>query len=365
MEETASLVAGVLRDLGLEVTEGVAGSGVKAVLRSSRHDRAVLLRADMDGLPVSEATGLPFASEISGRMHACGHDLHTACVVGAASLLAECRDALDTDVVFVFQPAEEGPGGAAPMIEAGVMDDPPVGAAFMFHCDPSLRVGTIGVHQGAVCANCDDFTIEVVGRSGHGSAPHRGADAIVAAGQLLVALQSVVSRRVDPLEPAVVSVGTIHGGYNSNVIADRITLTGTLRSLSDEVRQTLRDELNDILQGVAMSAHVECRLSLEPGYPGFSNDPIAATVATAVAGKLIGPDRILALKAPSMGAEDFAYFARRVPAAALQLGVAAPEEGFGGELHSSTFNPDERAIAVGSSVLAAVALAYWSERSLF
>jgi amidohydrolase len=357
VEETAELGAQVLQNLGWEVRRGVGGTGVKAVWpQGARRGPAVLLRADMDGLPLMEDTGLPYASEIPGRMHACGHDMHVACVLGAASILTQVAQEMQTPVVVALQPAEEGPGGAEPMIRDGLLEDPPVGMAFMLHVDGSLVAGQVGIPQGYAAANCDDFTLVVRGRTAHGSRPDRGVDAICAAGQVLVALQSVVARQISPLSPAVVSVGTIRGGDRGNVVADRVEMTGTLRSLDDEVRRELVRRVEAVARAAAQTMGAEIDFQLEPGYPAFTCHPTARQALQAGVEQALGPGVAIPLAESTLGAEDFAYIARAVPAAVGVLGVADRQPGDRGSMHSRTFRPEERALTVGAATLAMAAV---------
>ena len=365
VKETADFAAELLADWGYRVERGVGRTGVKAVLSGLAEPeghsaatavRTVLLRADMDGLPLAEDTGLAFASEIPDRMHACGHDMHVASVLGAAYLLSGLRERLSGAVVIALQPAEEGPGGAEPMIEDGLLESPHVDRAFMLHVQGGLLAGQIGVPQGFAAANCDDFEIEIRGQGAHGSQPHRGTDAILVAGHLVAALQSIVARNVDPARAAVVTLGTVHGGDNSNILADRVTLTGTLRSFHDDVREALRERTARVARDVAAAFGAEATLSLHPGYPAFRNDPEAASVLLQAARWLYGPDAAVPVQEESLGAEDFAYIGRAVPSAIGALGVADQTPGDRGHVHTRAFRPEERALPVGAATLA---LATW------
>ncbi len=275
--ETASLVAERLRVLGCEVHEGVATTGVVGVLRAARDSSspAVLLRADMDALPIEEARGREYGSEVPGKMHACGHDGHVAMLLGAATLLAARRRELPRDVVLCFQPGEEGAGGALRMIEAGALDLAPVGEAFAIHLWSLYPEGTVHVRPGPALAAQDEFSARFAGRGGHGAMPHRATDPIVAACQAVTALQAVVSRSVDPLEAAVLTVGSIHAGSAPNVIPDEAEIRGTLRSFVEEVRQLLRRRLREVLEGAARAGGCGLEFDLRPGYPAVVNDPRA------------------------------------------------------------------------------------------
>lgn len=361
--ETADLGASLLAAWGYRVERGLGRTGVKAVLtgegRGGQAGRVetVLLRADMDGLPMEEGTGLPFASEIPGRMHACGHDMHVGAVLGAARLLSEVRSHFSGNVVIALQPAEEGPGGAEPMIADGLLRNPDVERAFMLHVQGRLLAGQVGVPQGYAAANCDDFELVITGRTAHGSRPQAGTDAIVAAGHVIAALQSVVARNVDPTQAAVVTLGTVHGGDNSNILADRVVLTGTLRSFDDGVRLALRERVAALAKDVARAFGAEAELTLDPGYPAFRNDKAAGDLLLASAAWLYGPDAAVPIVQESLGAEDFAYIGRAVPAAIGALGVADREPGDRGDTHTRDFRPEERALPVGAATLAMAAWA--------
>ncbi|OIQ09019.1 M20 family metallopeptidase [Neomoorella thermoacetica] len=354
--ETSALVAGVLRELGLQVRSGIGGTGVVGVLAGAGEGPGVALRADMDALPLQEDTGEEFASRYPGRMHGCGHDAHMTMVLGAAALLAERRRELPGPVVFIFQPGEElPPGGASRMLAAGVLDDPPVKAAFGLHVTAYLPVGTVGVRSGAIMASADNFTIKIKGRTSHGASPHLGADAIVAAAQAVLALQTIISRHLDPVQPAVLTVGTIKGGEKENIVAGEVTLTGTTRALNNVMRQQLEKDMRQVLAGVAAASGTEIDLDYLWGYPPLVNNAGLTELFRRVAGEILGPDKVLELANPSMGAEDFARYAEKVPAVYFNLGAAIP----GAEphpWHHPRFNINEDCLPIGAGLLAALAV---------
>ncbi|MDN5326015.1 MAG: hypothetical protein PWP41_711 [Moorella sp. (in: firmicutes)] len=354
--ETSAMVAGVLRELGLQVRRGIGGTGVVGVLAGAGEGPGVALRADMDALPLQEDTGEEFASRYPGRMHGCGHDAHMTVVLGAAALLAERRRELPGPVVFIFQPGEElPPGGASRMLAAGVLEDPLVKAAFGLHVTAYLPVGTVGVRSGAIMASADNFTIKIKGRTSHGASPHLGADAIVAAAQAVLALQTIVSRHLDPVQPAVLTVGTINGGDKENIVAGEVTLTGTTRALNNVMRQQLEKGMRQVLAGVAAASGTEIDLDYLWGYPPLINNAGLTELFRRVAGEILGPDKVLELANPSMGAEDFARYAEKVPAVYFNLGAAIP----GAEphpWHHPRFNINEDCLPAGAALLAALAL---------
>lgn len=356
-EWTARFVSERLGEVGVtEVETGVAGTGVVGVLRAEGSNApAVLLRADMDALPVQEVSGRKYGSRIPGKMHACGHDGHMAMLLGAAALLAGGRDELARDVVFCFQPAEEGRGGARRLIEEGILDRYGVGSVFALHLWSLFPTGTLHVRSGPIMAAQDEFSATVVGRGGHGAQPNRARDPIVAASLGILALQPVVSRFVDPVEPAVVHVGSLHGGNAPNVIPDRVTLEGSLRSFTEPVRSLLRARVESALRGAAEGAGCSLEFELRPGYPPVVNDPEAVERVRSVASEVLGPDRVV--ETPAMAAsEDFAYFLGRAPGAFAFLGAGDPARGIDAPHHAPEFDIDEGVLPQGAEILARLAL---------
>ncbi|MBV8245446.1 MAG: amidohydrolase [Candidatus Eremiobacteraeota bacterium] len=348
--KTAALIERELVSLGIE-HERITPTGVKAVVRGALPGRVVALRADMDALPIPEQSGEAFASEHAGVMHACGHDAHTAMLLGAARTLHEQRAHLAGTVVCIFQPAEEGPepGGALPMIEAGVLENPHVEAIAMLHVDVRLPAGTIGITPGPVNASADEFQIVVEGRGGHGAYPHTAADAIPPAAATILALQNIAARETDPLKSVVVTVGMISGGYRNNVIADRVQMSGTFRAHDPEIRQGLEARARRIIDGVAAAYGVRANLEMIYGYPPVVNDgPLARAFAT-----YMRTHSALNVESPppTMGAEDFAYFAQRARGVQVRLGVRNDARGITMPGHSAQFRIDEDALAVGVETL--------------
>jgi len=352
-EKTAATVERELDALGIEHRR-VAGTGVVAFVRAARQGPAVALRADMDALPITEETGEPFSSENRGVMHACGHDAHTAMLLGAAATLQAQRNELAGTIVCVFQPAEEGPGGALPMIDAGVLDDPRVSAIAMLHVDPRIETGTIGITPGAVNAATDEFAVTVIGRGGHGAHPHLAADAIPAAAAMVLAMQNIAARETDPLKSIVVSIGTIEGGYRNNVIADRVNMAGTFRTHDADVRVALDARARRILEGIARAYGVEVQFVLDCGYPPVVNN---TSLARDFAAYVRAHSHIAVVEPPpTMGGEDFAYYAQRVPGLAIRLGIRDEAKGTTVAGHSSKFRVDEDALPIGVETLVKFAI---------
>jgi amidohydrolase len=351
-QRTGALVEAELRKSGIETTR-VAKTGVVGVLRGAHRGKTVALRADMDALPIDERSGEPFSSEIPGTMHACGHDAHTSMLLGAAVALARERDGLAGTIKFFFQPAEEGPGGAKPMIDAGVMQG--VDAVAMIHVWPTLPAGTIGIRLGPAMASCDDFDLEIRGRGGHGGHPHTAVDTIPIAAELVGALQRIASREVDPLEPIVVTIGKIEGGYRRNVIADATRISGTIRCLNESVRTDIPERIERIARGICDAHRATYTLTVERGYPAVHNDVALAQRIQSIAAETDGVPAVATLDRPSMGAEDFSYYAQLAPGCMIRLGVGRPGESDPPMLHSPNFRLDETALTSGVALFRALA----------
>ena len=349
-ERTAQLIERALDEAGIEHRR-MAKTGVVAVIRGAQPGRVVALRADMDCLTVEERSGEPFASERPGLMHACGHDAHVAMLLGAATELARDRANLRGTVVCLFQPAEEGPGGAKPMIEEGCLDDPKVEAIAMLHVDPRLDAGTVGVTAGPTNAAADEMRIEVRGVGGHGAHPHRSVDAIPAAASVVLALQNVVARETDPLGSVVVTIGTLQGGYRQNIIADRVQMTGTIRTLDSAVRTATHEKVKRIAEHAAAAYGCTATVEMGFGYPVLVNDPPLTRAFAAYLKANAGDLKVLDDMLPSMGGEDFAFYTERVPGVACRLGVRNEAIGATAMIHSPEFKLDERALPIGVRML--------------
>ena len=349
-EKTAAKVLAALDGLPLEIQTGVAENGVVATLEGEGDGPTVGLRADMDALPIYEETGLPFASETDGKMHACGHDGHTSMLVGAVHALSGMRHRLNGTLRFFFQPAEEGEGGGKVMVDAGVADD--VDSIFALHLWPGLPFGRAATKAGPIMAAADAFEMTVRGTGGHGAMPHLTADAIAMAAQIVTALQTVVSREVDPVEPAVLTVGEIGAGTAYNIIPETARLGGTVRTLNEHLRRKMPERMEHLARGVAQGMRGDVEFDYEFSYPVTVNDEDAARRALGVAGDLLGEENALELTNPSMGAEDFAYFLEKIPGAFIWLGVGEDVSG----LHTPTFAFDEEILSLGSALLTALAL---------
>src|ERR671917_888944 len=349
-EKTAGKVLAALEGLPLDIRTGVAENGVVATLKGKGAGPTVGLRADMDALPIQEETDLPFASETEGKMHACGHDGHTSMLVGAAHALSGMRDRLDGTVKFVFQPAEEGGGGGRVMVDEGVADD--VSSIFALHLWPGLPLGTVATKAGSIMAAADAFEMEVRGSGGHGAMPHLAADAVVIAAQVVTTLQTVVSREIDPVEPAVLTVGEIGAGTAFNILPEKARLGGTVRTLDPDLRESMPGRIEALARGVAKGMRGDANLDYTFSYPVTVNEEDAADRVLGVAEDVFGAESVLELSNPSMGAEDFAFFLEKVPGAFIWLGVGEDVSG----LHTPKFAFDEEVLPRGSALLAALAL---------
>jgi hippurate hydrolase len=348
-ERTTKKVLAALDGLPLDIETGVAENGIVATLRGGEGP-TVALRADMDALPIEEETGLPFSSEIEGRMHACGHDGHTGMLVGAAHALSRLQDRLSGTVKFVFQPAEEGGGGGKVMVDEGVVED--VSSIFALHLWPGLPFGKVATKAGPIMAAADAFEMEIIGSGGHGAMPHLAADAVVIAAQVVTALQTVVSREGDPVEPAVLTVGEIGAGTAFNIIPEKARLGGTVRTLNSDLRERMPGRMEAVARGVAKGMRGDANLDYAFSYPVTVNDEGAAGYALGVAKDLFGAQSVQELPNPSMTAEDFAFYLEKVPGAFIWLGVGEDISG----LHTSQFAFDEEVLSRGSALLAALAL---------
>jgi amidohydrolase len=370
-KRTAQLVADHLRGLGIEVRTGVGGTGVVGVLRGGRPGPVVALRADMDALPVTEEVDLPFKSTVRGRfngqevgvMHACGHDMHVAMLMGAAEVLANMRATLPGTVKFIFQPAEEasgtGPGGAVAMIRDGVLDNPAPAAVFGLHVFSGSRAGEVFYRPGGVMASSDGLSIVVRGRQTHGAMPWSGVDPIVVASQIVLGLQTVVSRQVDlTASPAIVTIGSIAGGVRGNIIPDAVTMLGTIRTFDEEMRKRIHERVRQVAEGIAQSAGATAEVQITAGNGVTYNEPALVErmrpTLTRVAGKALAPGR------QTTTSEDFSAFQQRIPGVFFFLGVtpegqdpktAAPN-------HSPRFQADERALPMGVRLLSNLAVDY-------
>ncbi len=358
-ERTAEKGRSYLSALGLSVKARIAGThGLVATLDSGRPGPTLMIRADMDALPIPEGSGADYASRNPGVMHACGHDAHVACALGAAKLLSEHKEQLRGKVQFVLQPAEEAPpGGAKVLIEqGGILEG--VDAALALHVHSSIPVGQVGFRAGQMLAHSDRFDIVIKGVGGHAARPHLTVDAIAVAVQVYQALQYLVSRENDPLHPFVITIGSIHGGLAANVITDTVTMLGTTRCLDDQAAALLPEKMERVVKGVCAATRAQVDFTFLRGYPALFNDPAFTEQCVRSARRLLGEDSVNLIARAEMGGEDFAYFSRRVPATMFRLGMRNDAKGIVHPIHSPQFDLDEDALPLGVATLARIALDY-------
>jgi amidohydrolase len=354
-EKTAALVEEILEGLGIEVQTGLAKTGVVGVLRGGKPGKTVALRADMDALALLEEGNKPYRSLVPGKMHACGHDGHTASLLGAAIILNELRENLPGNVKFIFQPGEESTGGAKPMIEEGVLADPKVEGIFALHFWPDYPTGKLVIQYGPTMAAPDHFTIKIIGKGGHGAAPHETVDAIVTACQVVSALQTLISRRINPLDPAVLTIGTIKGGSAFNIIADQVELTGTVRTFDLNLRKTIPGLMEQVIKGVCSAFGADYRFQYEEFFPPTINDHQMTALAEQAAVKIVGRQNTIVETKPSMGGEDFAFFLQEVPGSYIKVGINNPDKDTIYALHHPKFDLDEDCLPLASALLAQIA----------
>ena len=353
--ETAKLVAATCRSLGLEVREGIGGHGVLACLKRADDAPWMAFRADMDALPIQDAKQKPYGSRMDGVSHSCGHDAHTAILLGLAHLLSDMRNHLNHNIAFIFQPAEETCAGAQAMLADGLFDDFMPEQIFALHVYPYLPAGVIGIRDGAMCAAADMFDVEIRGRGGHAARPHECIDVVLVAAQVIQALHQIIGRRVNPLHPAVLTIGQIHGGHAGNVIPESICFSGTLRSLHPEAHEEIRVRMDRIIRQTAEAWGAQAAFTLRQATPVLINDSKLISQTTNIFDKYIPDIRQVPINEPSMGGEDFAEFLGIIPGCLFRLGTGGgPETRY--PLHHPCFDIDETAMRSGIAALAALAL---------
>lgn len=353
---TSEIVANALQGWGLEVTRGIGKTGVIGILKGKEGGRTVALRADMDALPMQEENqNIPYKSKIDGKMHACGHDAHTAMLLGAAKVLSENREKVNGTIKFIFQPAEEGPapGGGSYIVGSGALDD--VDAAFAIHVGPS-PCGELGIHAREASAATDFFEIKVIGTGGHGSAPHMSVDPIVIAAQIVGNLQNIITRETDATESAVLSICSINGGEAFNVIPEVVTMTGTVRTLNEEVREKVFDRMASYVKGITMTYNADYEFNRGKGYPSLTNNEDIVQLVHEVGSEMLGKDKVTIFKKALMGGEDFAYYTQKVPGVIAWLGNMNSDKDIVGIPHNPKFDIDEDCLALGTCLHANFAL---------
>ena len=354
---TAGIIAAALQELGLEVQTGIGRTGVVALLDGAHDGPTLLIRADMDALPIHEENRVDYASTVPGKMHACGHDGHVSIGLAVARMLSRRREAMRGRVKFVFQPAEEIGKGAQAMIADGVLADPRPDYSVGLHLWNVLPVGTVAVTPGPMMSAADDWSCVITGQGGHGASPHETHDPIVAAAQIVTALQTVVSRNVAPLDCAVVTVGSIHGGQAFNVIPPTVELCGTIRTYQPDVQATVRSRLRSLCEGIAAAMQCRAELTITPMTSAVDNNPALAERVAAIAAGVVGRDNVRTDER-TMGSEDMAYFMADIPGCYFFVGSSNSERGLHHPHHSPHFDFDEDALVIGAEILARVAASF-------
>jgi len=360
---TAGVVADHLRELGLEVSTGIGETGVVAMIEgdhTANNAPTVLLRFDMDALPIHELNDTPYRSLNDGVMHACGHDGHTAIGMGVARILTKRRNELVGRVKLVFQPAEEGLGGAMAMIKDGVLDTPTPATAFGLHLWSRLPLNQVVVQPGPLWASAGKFTLTVHGRGGHGATPHETIDATLVASQIVVAWQSIVARNVNPVDTAVITVGSLQSGSAYNIISARAELIGTIRSFNEQVNQQLQQRMTEMAQGICLAYGATCEIDFPSSVPATINSVAGAQLMQTVAEQIAGPEQVAQIT-PMMVAEDMSEFLNRAPGCFILLGASDPAGPMHSPHHSPTFDFDERMLPTGVALLAGAAVTYLQE----
>ena len=348
--KTSEMVAGLLDEFGLEIIKGIGKTGVIGILRGPPQRKTIALRADMDALNIQEKVETAYKSRVDGKMHACGHDAHTAMLLGAAKVLSTKREDIKGTVKFVFQPAEEGPapGGASLIMESGHLDD--VDAVFAIHVNPIFETGWIGIYKKEAMAATDFFKIDLIGKGGHAAEPQTSIDPIIMAGQTVCAFQNIISREISPVEPAVLSVCTINGGNQFNAIPEKVTLTGTVRTLCEDTRERIFNRMEEIITHISGMHNGGYAFDRKRGYPALVNHENMVEFVMDVCKGLLGEENVILLDKPTMGGEDFAYFLQKIPGAIFWLGCGNQEKGITEMLHNSNFVMDEDALILGTAI---------------
>jgi amidohydrolase len=355
--ETAKYIAAELRGIGIEPQEGVAGTGLVALISGKNPEkRTIALRADIDALPIIELNEISYKSKNEGVMHACGHDVHTASLLGAARILYSLKDEFEGTIKLIFQPAEEkAPGGASVMIAEGVLQNPGVDAIIGQHVAPNIPVGKIGFREGMYMASTDEIYMKIIGKGGHGAAPHQAIDPIVVASHIIIALQQIISRNRNPAFPSVLTLGKFIAEGATNIIPNEVYIEGTYRCMDEGWRAEGLEKMQKMAEGMAEAMGAKCEFWIVKGYPFLQNDPDLTKEMRAIATDYVGAENIVNLDL-WMGGEDFAFYSQKVAACFYRLGTRNEELGIISGVHTSTFNIDEKALEIGPGLMAYMAI---------
>ncbi len=359
--ETTKLIADELAKCGIEVTTWPGKTGVLGVLHGGKPGKTLALRSDIDALPLVEKSGLAFHSVNEGVAHCCGHDIHMSVLMGAARVLSQLREQIHGTIKFFFQPAEETLGGSKDFAARGVMENPKVDAIFALHCWPDIPEGTIGTRAGSFMASSDSVDIKITGKAGHAAHPHRSIDPIIAAAAVVQGIQTIVSRETAPIDPTVISFGSIHGGTARNIIASDVVLQGTIRTASNAVRDKMPEMVERIAKGIAAAYRCDASMDYQKGVPAVINDTDLTARVTRVGGEVLGTDKVLPLPAISMGSEDFSIYMQQAPGCIFRLGTGTDEAQSHLALHNPEIRFGEKALLTGVEVVSSLALDYLIE----
>lgn len=348
LNRTVKKVKEFLEKEGIEYIQ-TSKNGICGIIRG-KGDKTIGIRADMDALPMKDKKSCEYSSKVEGKMHACGHDVHTTILLGAAKILNSIKDELKGNVKLFFEPAEETTGGATHMIEEGVLENPKVDAIIGLHVEPNIEAGKIGIKRDVVNAASNPFKIKIVGKGGHGAYPHSTIDPVVISANVITALQDIVSREIPPTDPAVITIGSIHGGTAQNIIPDEVEIHGIMRTMTTEHREYVKRRLVEVVEGITHAMRGKCEINIEESYPCLYNDDNMVEILKEAAELTISKENVIMLQKPTMGVESFAYFSMERPSAFYYLGIRNEEKGIVHPLHSNLFDVDEESIPVGVAI---------------
>jgi len=355
--QTAKFVADKLKDLGLKPVEGIAGTGIVVLIEGRNPGKkSIALRADMDALPIQETNTVPYKSKNPGVMHACGHDVHTASLLGTAKILNEVRNQFEGSVKLIFQPGEEkNPGGASLMIKEGVLDSPKPAAIIGQHVMPLVPVGKVGFREGMYMASSDEIYLTVIGKGGHGAAPELAIDPVVIAAHIIIALQQIISRNASPKQPTVLTFGKISAEGATNIIPGEVSMAGTFRALDEQWREEGLKKIKKMAEGIAESMGGRCEVVISKGYPYLKNDTVLTRRLRRAAEEYVGKENVVDIDL-TLGSEDFAYYSHQIPASFYRLGTRNETKGISSYVHTPTFDIDEDALRIGPGLMAWLAV---------
>ena len=358
--KTSEFIESKLNKFNLEVKTKIAGTGVLGLLKGHSMGKTIMVRSDIDGLPIREANSINYASKHDGVMHACGHDGHMAIALTVAKILSKNIDLLKGNVKFLFQPAEEGPGGAMPMIDEGILESPKVDAVLSLHIWNYIPVGKVGIRIGPLMASINSFKITVLGKASHGAMPQDGIDAVIAASSIINTLQTIVSRNVSPFDPCVLTIGKINGGTASNIIADKVEMEGTFRTLNPKLNKDFPGKLEQVIKGITNSLKAGYCLNMDFRYPVTVNDSKMSALVAEAAVKVVGEKNVI-VPEQTMGGDDIAFLLQRIPGCHFFLGSSNKEKNINAPIHNPNFNFDEDCLIIGAEVMIQTILRYLNE----